>query len=116
VRLLFDVQLSEELSTLLHDVFPDTLHVRRIGAGGTSDAKVWEIASLRDCVLVTKDEDFHRLSVLRGAPPKVVWLRIGNCATHDIARLLRDHVDDIRRFVDHVEATFLELGAFEHRG
>ena len=33
------------------------------------------------CVLVTKDEDFHRLSVLKGARPKVVWLRVGNCAT-----------------------------------
>ena len=29
-------------------------------------------------MIVTKDEDFHHLSVLRGAPPKVVWLRTGN--------------------------------------
>jgi predicted nuclease of predicted toxin-antitoxin system len=61
-------------------------------------------------VLVTKDEDFHRLSVLRGAPPKVVWLRIGNCATADIARLLRDRVDELRRFEAQGEVTLLELG------
>ena len=57
-----------------------------------------------------KDEDFHRLSVLRGAPPKVVWLRVGNCTTHDIARLLRNHAADLRTFEAHGEATFLELG------
>jgi predicted nuclease of predicted toxin-antitoxin system len=61
-------------------------------------------------VLVTKDEDFHRLSVLHGAPPKVVWLRLGNCATADVARLLRDHVDDLRRFEAQTEVTLLELG------
>jgi predicted nuclease of predicted toxin-antitoxin system len=39
--------------------------------------------------LVTKDEDFHRLSVLRGAPPKVVWLRVGNCTTRDLCAARR---------------------------
>jgi predicted nuclease of predicted toxin-antitoxin system len=110
VHLLFDEQLSEELSNLLHDVFPDSLHVRQLGAGGWSDAKVWQLAGERGCVLITKDEDFHRLSVLRGAPPKVAWIRIGNCTTEDVAQLLRDHHADIQRFVDQDEATFLELG------
>jgi predicted nuclease of predicted toxin-antitoxin system len=110
VRLLFDEQLSEELSQQLHDVFPDSLHVRQVGAGGAPDAAVWQLARERGYVLITKDEDFHRLSVLQGAPPKVVWIRLGNCATHDIARLLREHQTEIRRFVEQSEATFLELG------
>ena len=86
--LLFDEQLSEELSFLLQDVLPDSLHVRQIGAGGASDSTVWQLAKDRGCLLVTKDEDFHRLSILRGAPPKVVWLRLGNCTTEEVARLL----------------------------
>jgi predicted nuclease of predicted toxin-antitoxin system len=61
-------------------------------------------------VLVTKDEDFHRLSILRGAPPQVVWLRLGNCAPADISRLLRERADDMRRFEAQAEVTFLELG------
>ncbi len=61
-------------------------------------------------MLVTKDEDFHRLSVLQGAPPKVVWIRIGNCTTAQIARLLREHHVDILRFIHQDETTFLELG------
>jgi predicted nuclease of predicted toxin-antitoxin system len=110
VRLLFDEQLSEELSDLLRDVFPDSLHVRQIGAGGASDSTVWQLAKDRDCLLVTKDEDFHRLSILRGAPPKVVWLRLGNCTTEDVARLLRQRVADLPAFAEQAEATFLELG------
>jgi predicted nuclease of predicted toxin-antitoxin system len=110
VRLLFDEQLSEELVSLLSDLFPDSLHVRLLEVGGGADFVIWELAREHGCLLVTKDEDFHRLSVLRGAPPKVVWLRMGNCTTHEIARLLRNRANDLREFEAHGEATFLELG------
>ena len=91
------------------DVFPGALHVRLLCRGGARDPDVWE-AREHGCVLVSKDEDFHRLSLLRGAPPKVVWLRIGNCATEDISRLLSMHADDIRQFEAQANATVLELG------
>jgi predicted nuclease of predicted toxin-antitoxin system len=110
VRLLFDEQLSEELIVLLHDIFPDSLHVRTLGAGGSGDRRVWQLAREHECVLVTKDEDFHRLSVLRGAPPKVVWVRIGNCTTQDVATLLRRREPAIRLFADQNEIAFLEIG------
>jgi predicted nuclease of predicted toxin-antitoxin system len=102
--------LAEDLCELLRDAFPESLHIRELGRGGASDEDVWQLAVEHHCVLVTKDEDFHRLSVLRGGPPKVVWIRLGNCTTADIANLLLEHRADIHRFVDQDEATFLELG------
>ena len=110
MRLLFDEQLSEDLSKLLQDVFPSSLYVREIGAGGATDATVWQLAKEHVCLIVSKDEDFHRLSVLLGAPPKVIWVRLGNCSTEDIAQLLRQRHADIQRFAEHEEATFLVLG------
>jgi predicted nuclease of predicted toxin-antitoxin system len=59
---------------------------------------------------VTKDEDFHRMSVLFGPLPKVIWLRLGNCSTEDVAQLLRRRRDDIEAFAEHEEAGFLALG------
>jgi predicted nuclease of predicted toxin-antitoxin system len=110
VRLLFDEQLAEDLCDLLRDAFPDSLHVRQLRGSGASDESVWQLAREHHCVLVTKDEDFHRLCVLRGAPPKVIWIRLGNCTTAEIASLLLEYRSDIQRFVDQEEATFLELG------
>jgi predicted nuclease of predicted toxin-antitoxin system len=109
VRLLFDEQLSEDLLKLLQDVFPDSLHVRQVGAGGATDAAVWQLALDHECLLMTKDEDFHRLSILLGAPPKVVWIRLGNCGTEDVAKLLRERCNNIQRFAEQNEATFLVL-------
>ena len=110
MRLLFDEQLSEELVTKLADLFPESLHVRLLGAGGAADAAVWELAREHQCVLVTKDEDFHRLSVLRGAPPLVVWLRTGNSTTDDVLRVLRGRAADIQRFEAQSGVAVLELG------
>ena len=45
------------------------------------------------------------------APPKVIWLRVGNCTTQQIAELLRLREDLIRDFAGQDDATVLELGA-----
>lgn len=110
MRLLFDEQLAEALCDHLRDIFPGSVHVRVLAGPSTSDEQVWALAIEQDCVLVTKDEDFHRLSVLRGSPPKVVWIRLGNCATKEVAELLRKHRNDVEAFVAQTEATFLALG------
>lgn len=110
MRLLLDEQLSPRLTQLLADLFPLSVHVLEILGGGASDQAVWHAASEHGCLLVTKDEDFHRLSVIRGAPPKVVWIRLGNCTTEGVASLLRLHYPQIERFAEHEEATFLAIG------
>ena len=110
MRLLFDENLSERLVSSLGDAYPGSSHVRAVGLAGATDERIWSYAAAREHLLVTKDEDFHRLSVLRGAPPKVVWIRLGNCATADIARLLRFRREQMEAFAAHTDATFLALG------
>jgi predicted nuclease of predicted toxin-antitoxin system len=110
MRLLFDEQLSSRLPRLLSESYPDSLHVEALGLLGGSDREVRQAAVEHGCLLVSKDEDFHRLSVLHGAPPKVVWLRLGNCTTQLIVDLLRAHVADIKRFAEQEDVAFLELG------
>lgn len=94
----------------MRDLYPNSAHLRDIGIEGSSDVVVWAHAGAGNFVLVTKDEDFHRLSVLRGFPPKVVWIRLGNCSTSDIERLLRSRFEQIVAFVAHKEAALIALG------
>jgi predicted nuclease of predicted toxin-antitoxin system len=110
VRLLFDENLSEALVSALADLFPGSLHVRTLGHSGASDAGVWDLARAHDCLLVTRDEDFIQLSVAQGAPPKVIWIALGNCTNTTLIALLRAHHAEIERFSDHEEQTFLALG------
>ena len=115
-RLLLDENLSERLLPQLINVFPDSTHVRTLGRDGASDSSVWNIARDGGFLLVTRDEDFVGMSLLRGAPPKVVWLNIGNARNAFIAALLRERAADIERFLVHDEYTFLAIGIDEDSG
>ena len=95
VKLLFDQNLSPKLIRRLSDLYPNSDHLDLLGLGTADDVLVWEHAKGNDFVVVTKDADFADLSVLRGFPPKVVWIRRGNCSTTNIEEILRDHNSDI---------------------
>ena len=43
--------------------------------------------------------DFRQRSFLFGHPPKIVWLRVGNCSTKAIEALLRSRAADIEAFL-----------------
>jgi len=110
VRLLIDENLAEALVRALAATFPDSLHIRILGHGGASDASVWELAKSHACTLLTRDEDFLQLSILRGAPPKVILLRIGNCSTTEVVSLLHARLELVTTFIEDADATVLALG------
>jgi predicted nuclease of predicted toxin-antitoxin system len=57
--------------------------------------------------ILTRDEDFIRLSVARGHPPKVVHVQLGNCTTRDVVELIRRRSNRIGEFVTSNDAGFL---------
>lgn len=81
MKLLFDQNLSPKLVARLADLFPDSVHVQSLGLDSADDNQIWEHARLNGFAIVSKDEDYNNLSVVRGSPPKVIWLQLGNCTT-----------------------------------
>src|SRR5216684_2468654 len=104
--LLFDENLAARLVAELADLCPDCIHVGDRGLAGGSDRAIWQHVREHGLVIVSKDEDFQRLSVLYGAPPKVIWIRLGNCSTAEIIRLLRERRNEIARFMANEEDAF----------
>ncbi|HEX8069205.1 MAG TPA: DUF5615 family PIN-like protein [Pyrinomonadaceae bacterium] len=109
MKLLFDENLSHKLVRLLADLFPDSAHVRDVGLKAADDPVVWEYAKHNGLMIVSKDSDRHQRSFVFGYPPKVVWVRLGNCSTSDVDRLLRRHFASIKAFYDDINASFLSL-------
>ena len=83
--------------------------MRNVGLKAGDDRLVWEYATVNDLIIVSKDSDFYQRSLLFGHPPKVVWIRRGNCSTADIEALVRSHFDNIRKFKDDAQEAFLVL-------
>ena len=109
MRLLFDENLSPRLPGLLADLFPGSLHVRDVGMKATDDPVVWEYAKGNGLMIVSKDMDMHDLSLVLGDPPKVVWLRLGNCSTAQVESLLRRVFGIIQLFRDDKDVSLLGL-------
>ena len=109
MKLLFDENISPRLVAALSDVFPGSVHVRDVGLARATDAAIWAYARDRGLTILSKDSDFHQVSFLRGPPPKVIWIRRGNCSTVDIEALLRSKRTEILAFGVDEEAAFLAL-------
>lgn len=113
MKLLFDENLSPRLAEALVDVYPGSAHVHGCGLAGVQDEAVWQYAKVNGFTIVSKDSDFQERAVLRGAPPKIVWLRAANCKTAQIETLLRSAHPIVSRFINEDEESCLLLG-FEH--
>lgn len=109
MALRFDKSLSEAVPAQLRDLFPDSLHVRRALGAGVPDESVWEFAKRRGMTLITRDGDYERMSAVRGAPPKIVWIALHNPTNAEIVKLLRERADSIARFQEDSEAALLAL-------
>ena len=109
MKLLFDENLSPKLPRRLSDLFPSSLHVRDVDMEATTDPVVWDYAKANNLMLVSKDADMHDLSLLFGNPPKVIWLRLGNCSTSQVENLLRREFDTIRLFYEDDSLSLLAL-------
>ena len=64
------------------------------------DRVVWEWAKQHAFTIVSKDTDFHQRAIVFGHPPKVIWLRVGNCQSSLITNLLRSRYDVVRQFIE----------------
>ena len=116
MKLLLDENLSPRLIASIEVLYPGSTHVEDCGLVNTPDEEVWNYAGEKGFAIVTKDSDFSELSVLRGSPPKVIWLRIGNCTTVRAGFLLRDAFPRIQAFLDADEENCLVLSLqFERR-
>jgi predicted nuclease of predicted toxin-antitoxin system len=88
LKLLFDQNLSYKLARAFLDEFPGSVHVRDVGLASSDDLEVWQYAKQFGFTIVSKDTDFSQRSFLFGPPPKVVWIRLGNCSTNEIEEII----------------------------
>jgi len=109
MKLLFDENLSHKLVWLLADIFPNSVHVRDVGLKAADDPLVWEYAKDHNLMIVSKDSDMHQRSFVFGSPPKILWVRLGNCSTSDVEKLLRRSHLVIQTFYEDGYASFLSL-------
>ena len=68
MKSLFDENLSPKLVHLLHDLFPESVHVRDVGLSASADTEVWKYAQDNSLIICSKDSDMspskHLLQII----------------------------------------------------
>jgi predicted nuclease of predicted toxin-antitoxin system len=108
-KLLFDQNLSARIVSALGHEFTGSKHVGRLKLGDNSDAAVWAYAKENGFCIVSKDADFHQMSFLYGAPPKAIWIRLGNCSTDAVVVCIKSNQAAINAFMEEAESALLIL-------
>ena len=109
MKLLLDQNISRKLVSKLADPYPDSTPVALIDLERASDVEIWEYALERGYVLVSKDTDFCEMAILKDFPPKVVWIRRGNCTTSAIESILKEGQETVEKLVSSLDSGILIL-------
>lgn len=109
MKLLLDQNLSWKIVGQLEDLYPGSAHVKSVLTTETDDRDIWLYAKDKNFIIVSKDDDFEQRSILLGHPPKVVWIRLGNCKTSDVTDLLLSSHRIILAFNADIEKSILPI-------
>jgi predicted nuclease of predicted toxin-antitoxin system len=98
MKLLLDENLPPALAAALEEDFPGSTHVHLCGLESADDAAIWEYARQGGFVIATKDADYEQLSMMKGFPPKVIWIRTGNCTTEALKIVFKRYRGEVEVF------------------
>ena len=99
MKLLFDQNISYRLIKQISDYYPNSKQVKELGLENSTDLEIFNFAKNNGFTIVTFDSDFFDLTVLKGFPPKIIWLRTGNTTTKNIKMILEDKFEIIEYFL-----------------
>lgn len=108
-KLLLDNNISHRLLSRIGDIFPNSEHVMLLNLDTASDMQVWQYAKINNFTILTKDSDFNDLAIYKGIPPKIIWIKVGNCKISEIENLLKFYQKTILEFLDDKNSTILEI-------
>ncbi len=107
--MLADENLSRRLVPFLQADYPGSSQVALLGLEKETDRKIWNFARDHGFTIVTRDSDFHEISLLFGAPPKVVWLKTGNQSKAAVLNILCGQRDAIVNILDQDDKACIEI-------
>jgi len=107
VKFLLDENLPRGLAGSLEKDFPGTLHVASLDMLSADDGAIWDYCRDNGFAILSKDRDFADRVVMEGPPPKVVWLRVGNCSASSLLSILHGASDAIQEFMGSRDAGLL---------
>lgn len=113
MKLLIDQNISHRIIPIISESFSELTHVRNVGLKDKNDYEIFMFARQNNFnAVISLDEDFIHLLQTFKSPPKIIWLKTGNCSTTELAQLLIQKKEIIAEFLHSEEKDCLEIYKF----
>ncbi|MCE6992374.1 DUF5615 family PIN-like protein [Dyadobacter sp. CY323] len=100
MKLLIDQNISHRIVPLLHSTFQALHHTKDLDLINADDYQIFMFARRNDFdAVITIDDDFVKLLNTFSIPPKIIWIRTGNCSTANLAEILIVKFEAINKFL-----------------
>lgn len=111
MKILFDQNISFRIISKIKHLYPEAKQIRELGLENLSDMEIWNFANKNQYTIITFDSDFFDISNIKGHPPKVIWLKTGNCTTNNVKEILIDKFEIVKEFITNIH--FNEISCLE---
>ena len=111
MKLLLDANISWRLVPILKELFGECVHADDIPEleFPAKDTKIWQYAKDNEYAVITQDNDFNDLLSIKGFPPKIIWIKTGNCSRKLLVDILIRSKQSIYNFLESEEYGLLEI-------
>ena len=110
MKLLLDANLSWRLISILKKTFGDCTHVNNTPLSHPAkDSEIWHFAKEHEYTIITQDSDFLNLLEIKGFPPKVILVKVGNINTEQMKAILLQAKNSIIELHNNDEYGLLEI-------
>lgn len=109
MKFIFDQNISFRILRDLPELFVDSTHVKKENLVDASDEEIWSFAKRNELVIITQDSDFNDIYAVKGFPPQIIWIRVGNLSTSSIIEVLTKSEVEILAFLQDNKLGCLEI-------
>jgi predicted nuclease of predicted toxin-antitoxin system len=110
VKLLLDENLSWRMIKQLTPIFAEVVHASELKIKQPADdISIWDYAKKNGFTILSKDDDFEKIVLLRKAPPKLIHLKTYNLDTKKLVDLILENKYKIIEFVNSDENEIFEI-------
>lgn len=110
MKLLLDENLSWRMIKQLTLIFAEVIHASELKIKQTADdISIWDYSKKYGFTIISKDDDFEKIVLLRKAPPKLIYLKTYNLDAKKLVDLILENKDKIIKFIDSEENDIFEI-------
>jgi predicted nuclease of predicted toxin-antitoxin system len=110
MKLLLDENLSWRMIKQLTPIFSEVVHAAELKIKQPADdISIWDYAKKNGFTIISKDDDFEKIVLLRKAPPKLIYLKTYNLDTKKLVDLIMENSDKIIKFINSDENDIFEI-------